>query len=83
MHAVGGVTNAKVGTGSVHGNDLSRSSGSGMEEEGCLPPAKLAKLSRYGFQAVGNASTELQDQFIIKLTVKTGKNILVLTCWVY
>ena len=31
MHAVGGVTNAKVGTGNVDGNDLSRSSGSGME----------------------------------------------------
>ena len=28
-----------------------------MEEEGCPPPAKQAKLSRYGFQVDGNAST--------------------------
>ena len=47
---VGGVTNAKAG------NDLSRAL-ENMEGEGCLPPAKQAKLSRYGFQAVGNAST--------------------------
>ena len=28
-----------------------------MEEDGCPPPAKQTKLSRYGFQADGNAST--------------------------
>ena len=28
-----------------------------MEEDGCPPPAKQAKLSRYGFQADGSVST--------------------------
>ena len=31
-----------------------------MEGEGCLPPAKQAKLARYGFQADGNTSTVSQ-----------------------
>ena len=31
-----------------------------MEGERCLPPAKQAKLSRYGFQAEGNTSTVSQ-----------------------
>ena len=32
-----------------------------MEEDGCPPPAKQAKLSRYGFQADGNAGSALNE----------------------
>ena len=36
-----------------------------MEEDGCPPPAKQAKLSRYGFQAdPGSASTSAGSAFI-------------------
>ena len=43
-----------------------------MEREGCPPPAKHAKLSRYGFQADGNTSTQAPEHGSMLVSLEDG-----------